>query len=141
MDYVSWLIIAAGLIILEMFFGSFYVLPFGLAAAVVAVFSWMEYDLSVQLSVAGVATLVFWFCLHRWAVKSKTVVVDPSFSDVGNQVEWLNVTQTGAWRIRYRGTEWDARPVRSEVDPRGPLYIVAQEGNSFLVDNEIVKGG
>ena len=48
MDYVSWLIIAAGLIILEMFFGSFYILPFGLAAAIVAVFSWMEYDLSVQ---------------------------------------------------------------------------------------------
>ena len=47
MDYVSWLIIAAGLIILEMFFGSFYILPFGLAAALVAVFSWMEYDLSV----------------------------------------------------------------------------------------------
>ena len=141
MDYVSWLIIAAGLIILEMFFGSFYILPVGLAAAIVAVFSWMEYDLSVQLSVAGIATLVFWFSLHRWAVKSKTTVVDPSFSDVGNQVEWLNVTQTGTWRIRYRGTEWDARPARPEVDPDRPLYIVGQEANSFVVDNEIVRGG
>ena len=58
-----------------------------------------------------------------------------NFLDVGNQVVFKNTTPDGSWVVRYRGSDWQARPAREETRKDAPLVITKASGNILIVDN------
>lgn len=135
-DWGSWFLLAGIFIIGEIFSGSFYLLPFGLAALMAGIVAYLGIGMIGQLAVAIITSVLFWFYIRRWAVKNKKDKNDdPSFSDIGQSVYWLRNVSNDLWRVRYRGSEWDAAPESTEVNAQEPLFIVSQKGNLLIVAN------
>lgn len=134
--WISWLFMALILIGGEIFSGSFYMLPFGLASLVAATVAYFDYSSTWQFATAALTSVIFWIIIRRWAVpKEISKEEDPSYSDIGKPVYWVENRKTGGWRVQYRGAEWDAKPVSEQVNPKKTLYIVSQEGITLIVDN------
>lgn len=135
-DWGSWFLLAGIFIVGEIFSGSFYLLPFGLAALMAGIAAFLRIGIAGQLAVAVITSILFWFFIQRWAVKNKKGQVDdPSFSDIGQSVYWVRNVSNELWRVRYRGAEWDAIPQDENVNSQEPLFIVAQKGNFLIVAN------
>ena len=140
MDWIGWLILAVILIGGEIFSGSFYLLPFGLASLVAAIVAFCDFSPSWQYASAALMAILFWILIRKWAVpRDLKNEENPSNTDIGKPVHWVESRLTGGWRVRYRGTEWDAVPLDETVDLKKKLYIVAQEGNILIVDNQIER--
>jgi len=139
-EWIWWLILAVILIGGEILSGTFYLLPFGLASLVAAFVAYFNFSQSWQFAVATLVSVLFWIIVRHWAVQREHSASDnPSYSDIGKPVYWIENRLTGSWRVRYRGTEWDAVPVDETVDSQKPLYIVSQRGITLIVDNQIER--
>lgn len=142
MDWISWLILAVILIGGEIFSGSFYLLPFGLASLIAAIVAFLGYSSSWQFAIAALMVILFWVIIRKWAVpRNLTRESNPDNNDIGKSVHWIESRLTGGWRVGYRGTEWDAVPINENVDHNRPLVIVSQEGSTLILDNQNERAG
>jgi membrane protein implicated in regulation of membrane protease activity len=137
--WLIWVIAGFALVIAELLTGTFYLLVIGLGAFAAALVAWMGGNLLVQAALGGGVSLAGALAVHHWhQAHLKTQTGDSNFLDRGQAVVlegWANETARIA-RVRYRGTTWDARLAHpGEHPPAGAtLYIVGQEGNTFVVD-------
>lgn len=130
--YQAWFVIAAVLAVVEMLTGTFYLFVLALASVGSGFASWCGVSLTVQLCVAvGIAVLGF-ILAHKLKRARHGEFVN---LDTGNPVEWTGKTSDGYWRVRYRGTDWQARPESPDTDPAAPLVISAIQGNILIVKN------
>ena len=133
-QYSLWLIAAAALTGLEMLTGTFYVLLMAIAALAGCAAALKGFSFEQQLLVFGAFALVeaIGFTLYRRRHPAKQT---ENFLDVGNQVVFKNTTPDGSWVVRYRGSDWQARPAREETRKDAPLVITKAAGNILIVDN------
>ena len=138
--YLIWIIVGFALVIIELLTGTFYLLVLGLGAFAGALATWLGAPFLVQVLVTGVtAGIGAWFA-YRWHASHRTNEDQANAIDIGQSViidRWLN-SAAGMMRVRYRGTEWDARVASGDAAaasaaPGAVLFIVAQEGQSWVV--------
>ena len=132
--YSLWLIAAAALAGLEMLTGTFFVLLMAIAALAGCLAALNGFSGTQQLLVFGVFALVeaIAFTIYRRRHPAKQ---PENFLDVGNVVVFKDTSPDGNWIVRYRGADWQARPVSEQTSQNGQLVIVKTMGNILIVDN------
>ena len=134
-SWVIWWIVAAVLVGIELTTGTFYLLVYGVAAAVAGIAAWLGASLAVQLLVAALIAAGGTYALRRWKGSNRD---DPDAAmqnmDIGKQViveSWSD----GRGQVRYRGAVWEAEAESARVDSTQALKICAVKGNTLIVGN------
>lgn len=132
--YSLWLIVAAALTGLEMLTGTFYLLLMAIAALAGCVAALTDFSTTQQLLVFGAFGLIeaVAFTVYRRRHPAK---LPQNFLDVGNVVVFKGVAPDGSWIVRYRGADWQARPMREQTRQDETLVIIKTMGNILIVDN------
>ncbi len=132
--YSLWLIVAAALTGLEMLTGTFYLLLMAIAALAGCLAALTDFSGTQQLLIFGAFGLLetVGFTVYRRRHPAKQ---PDSFLDVGNPVVFKNIAPDGNWLVRYRGSDWQARPANGQTSQDAPLVIVKTMGNILIVDN------
>ncbi len=135
----SWLVLAAVLLGAEMFLvdAQFYLVFFGVAAAVVGLLSWggVVMSDSVQWLLFAILSVVAMLGFRKRLYQRLRKPVDamPDELSVGDRVELPEMLEPGhTCRVEYRGTTWSARNV-DQQPLRGEVSIVHVEGLTLLV--------
>lgn len=132
--YLWWWILGAVLIGIELTSGTFYVLVYGLAAAVAGLAAWLGAGLAAQLLVAGVIALLGTLALRQWKRGTAPPGSTAQDLDIGKPVQ-IESWQQHRGQVKYRGAVWDAEAESAEVDPARPLVIRAVKGNTLVLGN------
>jgi len=125
-----WFILASVLIALEIFTGTFYLLVFGVAAGAAGFTAMYDYPLPAQLVVAAVFGVIGLVWLRR---RPKIERPADDVLDIGQAVEVSTWLDNNTARVRYRGTEWDARLMEGETGQ--PTHCIIREirGNTLIL--------
>ncbi len=132
--YSLWLIAAAALAGLEMLTGTFYLLLMSMAALAGCLAALTGFSGTQQLLVFGAFALVEALAFVAYRRKHPAKQAD-NFLDVGNTVVFKDTAPDGNWVVRYRGSDWQARPAGAATRREGPLVIIKTQGNVLIVDN------
>ncbi len=139
MGYTGWLILGVILLVLEIVTPTFFYLWFSIgffAAGLVAI---LGGHLGIQIAVfATVSTLLVIFtrpiAKRLTAHSPRKLFIDEILGSTGVVTEDVN-TSTGTGRVKVRGEEWRAYPVKTKVVlPKGSSVVVDKiEGNIIYV--------
>lgn len=134
---VVWIVLAVLLIGTEMLTGTFYLLVMGLAAVAGGLAAWAGAPLPLQIVLAVVVATIGAFLVRYWHKNrtGKDTEMNNNM-ELGQTVVWKSTYPDGTWQVRYRGTQWKARPTHPEVDPNKLLIISETQGNLLIVDNK-----
>jgi membrane protein implicated in regulation of membrane protease activity len=139
-----WAVLAAALIIGEMFTAGFFLLPFGIGAAAAAVLAFLEVGIGWQwLVFLGLSTVLL-FSLRRFSDKvthepPEKVGVDRLIGKTGVVIEAVEPGD-GEGRIRIEREGWRADAVGTEVIPVGAHVIVERIVGTHLVVRPAASG-
>lgn len=139
-DYLTWTILGFALVIVELMTGTFYLLVLGVGALFAALAAWLGSPFIIQVVVAGVVASVGTWWVQKWHGAHRKDGDQSNAIDVGQMVtvaNWINQPE-GMLRVKYRGTEWDARIRPGDLTAAGMaeggmLYILAQDGQCWVV--------
>jgi membrane protein implicated in regulation of membrane protease activity len=131
------------LVIVELMTGTFYLLVLGVGALAAALSAWLGAPFLVQVAVAGVVASVGTWLVQKWHAAQHKDGDQANALDVGQMVtveRWVSQPE-GLLRVRYRGTDWDARVKPGDVASAavvegGRLYILAQDGQCWVVGSQ-----
>ena len=132
--YMWWWILAAVLVGVELTSGTFYLLVYGLAAAVAGLAAWLGAGMVVQLLTAGVIAVLGTLALRHWKRSTDHPESTVQDMDIGQSVQ-VESWQNGRGQVTYRGALWDAEADSGEVDSARPLVIRAVKGNTLVLGN------
>jgi membrane protein implicated in regulation of membrane protease activity len=132
--YVTWWILAAVLVGVELTSGTFYLLVYGVAAAVAGVAAWFGAGLVAQLLTAGVIAVFGTLGLRHWKRSTDRPEFNVQDMDIGQTVQ-VESWQDGRGQVKYRGALWDAEAESDGVDSTRPLVIRAIRGNTLVLGN------
>lgn len=144
--WTIWMALAGGVVILEMFTGTFYLLmiSFGMAAGGLAALTGASG--AAQLVLASVIGLVATYVLHRSKLgkTSRTdAASDPNVNlDIGQTLiveKWQNAGgEVHTARVMYRGAMWDVELQQGIVAQPGAFVIQAVRGSRLVVGNSVL---
>jgi membrane protein implicated in regulation of membrane protease activity len=142
-DYLIWTIVGFVLITVEMVTGTFYLLVLGVGAFAGALAAWLGAPFLVQVAVAGLVSVVGTWMVFKWHLNQQKAGGPSNDLDVGQTVtlaRWVNQAD-GAMKVKYRGTEWDARIkpgdlAAANLTEGAFLYILAQDGSALVVGSQ-----
>ena len=132
--YVWWWILAAVLVGVELTSGTFYLLVYGIAAAVAGVAAWLGAGFVVQLLTAGVIAVLGTLALRHWKRSTTHPEATVQDMDIG-QVVQVESWQDSHGQVKYRGALWDAEAEAAGLDRSRPLVIRAVRGNVLVLGN------
>ncbi|MES2832176.1 MAG: NfeD family protein [Pseudomonadota bacterium] len=146
-QWMVWSILAAVLVILELFSGTFYLLMIAIGLAGGALVALTNGSLEVQLIVAAVTGLLATSLLRRsefgrlsrWRASS-----NPDMNlDIGQTIDvdrWIVQDSSGTSptaRVMYRGAMWDIvlaeEAITTQAPAPGRFYIHAIQGSRLIV--------
>jgi membrane protein implicated in regulation of membrane protease activity len=139
-DYLIWTILGFVLVIVELMTGTFYLLVLGVGALAGALAAWLGAPFLVQVAAAGLLASIGTWIVQKWHATQHKEGDQGNALDVGQTViveRWVNQAE-GMLRVRYRGTDWDARIKPGDLVSAGAtkgtmLYILAQDGHCWVV--------
>jgi membrane protein implicated in regulation of membrane protease activity len=132
--YVWWWILAAVLVGVELTSGTFYLLVYGVAAAVAGVAAWLGAGMVVQLLTAAVIAALGTLALRHWKRSTDHPESNVQDMDIGQTVQ-VESWQGVRGQVKYRGALWDAEAESGNVDSMRPLIIRAVKGNTLILGN------
>jgi len=132
--YAVWWILAAVLVGVELASGTFYMLVYGMAAAVAGVAAWLGAGMVAQLLTAAVIGAVGTLMLRRWKRNTDRPEFSVQDMDIGKTVQ-IESWQGDRGQVKYRGAVWDAEAEPAGVDRTRPLVIRAIKGNTLVLGN------
>ena len=132
--YAVWWILAAILVGVELASGTFYLLVYGMAAAVAGVAAWLGAGMVAQLLTAAVIGAVGTLMLRRWKRNTDRPEFSVQDMDIGKTVQ-IESWQGDRGQVKYRGAVWDAEAEPAGVDSTRPLVIRAIKGNTLVLGN------
>lgn len=130
--YISWFLLALGLLAAEMFSGTFYMLVLSVAAAVGGLCALLGVNEPGQLTLAGLSGIAGIVLLRRWRM-GRPAAVDNANPDIGNTVRVVAWRDDGTARVLYRGAEWNAEPESAETPHANTLYIKSMHGSMLIL--------
>ena len=144
-DWMNWLIMAAILVILELFSGTFYLLMVALGMAAGGLIAFGGGQLEWQMLVAGIVGSIATVLLRRsrfgggGKVKASR---DPNVNlDIGQLVqvaEWQRVApERYTARCMYRGAHWDVEFIGAAAVQPGAFRIVEVRGCVLIVQQSV----
>jgi membrane protein implicated in regulation of membrane protease activity len=133
-----WWVLAIGLVVAELFTGTFFLLILAIGAVLGGIAAWFAFPIWVQLLVAAVGCAIGWALLHSRrknrdaslpAQSNPNVVLD-----VGGTVDIDQWSQGRQTQVRYRGAMWTAE-LADTVQGAGQAgaYTIKQVRGSTLV--------
>ena len=133
-NYLAWVLIGFGLVIVELLTSTFYLLVLGIAAFGGAVVAYFGQSFPLQALAVGVVAAIGSWLVHLYRIKNSQKQMRSM--DVAQPVvfeEWVDQGGRVA-RVRYRGAQWDAL-VESDEDIKAgaTLYILTAGGNTLTV--------
>jgi len=132
--HMWWWIVAAVLVGVELTSGTFYLLVYGVAAAVAGVAAWLGAGMVVQLLTAGAIGALGTLALRHWKRGTDHPESTVEDMDIGQPVR-VDSWQDGRGQVKYRGALWDAEAESASVDSTRPLIIRAVKGNMLVLGN------
>ena len=133
---IVWIVVAVILAGAEMLTGTFYLLVMAISSAAAALAAWLGAPLAVQVFLWIIVAILGAFFVWRWHKKSgKGSGLKENNMEIGQVVVWEANNSDGTWQVRYRGAQWQARPLHASVDPKKTLVIKEMQGNLLLLDN------
>ena len=132
--YAAWWILAAVLVGAELASGTFYLLVYGLAAAVAGVAAWLGAGMVVQLLTAAVIGVAGTLGLRHWKCSTDHPEFNVQDMDIGQTVQ-VESWQDNRGQVKYRGALWDAEAESAGIDRSRPLVIRAIKGNTLVLGN------
>ena len=133
-DYLIWLLIGFGLIIIELLTGTFYLLVLGIAAFGGAVAAYSGQGFEIQIIATAVVASIGSYLVHAYHVRNAQQQMQ--CIDFAQPVKFEAWTDQGARiaRVMYRGAPWEAKVEGDvQVEPGSSLYILATERNTLTV--------
>jgi membrane protein implicated in regulation of membrane protease activity len=137
-DWMSWLVGAGLLVILELFTGTFYLLMLAIGLGFGALAALLGASAPWQAIVAGIVGVLATGLLHRSRL-GRPSKADPARDrnvnmDIGQRVE-VPSWQAGRARVMYRGALWDVELGPGATPEAGSFKIVEVRGNRLIVAN------
>lgn len=140
-----WVGLAAVLIVGEMFTAGFFLLPFGVGAAVAALLNWLDVALAWQWAAFLLVSAVLLLSLRKFADRvthepPEKVGVDRL---VGKQAVVIEAIDTGdaLGRVRIDREEWRADSSLDDVIPVGARVTVERVEGTHVVVSPVDKAG
>ncbi|MCF7528851.1 NfeD family protein [Neisseria lisongii] len=132
----TWLVIAAAILITELFLGTVYLLVVSLAAAgagLVAAF--FGDSVSIPLFTAALLSALGIACVHTWLKRRRpTEKQADNDLDIGQNVQILQRLHDGRYEVAYRGTHWQAQAVNHDHGHAAEsAVIVGKQANTLLI--------
>jgi len=132
--YAVWALLGLGLVIVEMLSGTFYLLMLGVACFGGALVAYFGVGFPVQSMVSAVVAAAGCWGVHLYRAKNDKGQM-PAI-DAGQPASfesWIDEAARLA-RVRYRGTQWDARVDGTEpVSAGAVLYVTTLQGSTLAV--------
>ena len=132
--HMWWWIVAAVLVGVELTRGTFYLLVYGVAAAVAGVVAWLGTGVVTQLLTAALIAVLGTLALRHWKRSTEHPESSVEDMDIGQPV-LVESWQDGHGQVKYRGALWDAEAESASVDSTRPLIIRAVKGNKLVLGN------
>jgi membrane protein implicated in regulation of membrane protease activity len=132
--WIWWLVLAFGLLILELLTGTFYLMVIAVALAAGGVASLAGATLALQLVVAAAVGFAgaLWLRRSRFG-RLKTEGDELQNLDVGQLVRVDGWSAGNTARAQYRGAEWDVVLAPGETAAPGEFVIRAVQGSRLVV--------
>jgi membrane protein implicated in regulation of membrane protease activity len=132
-----WLGLDAILIVAEIFTAGFFMLPFGIGAAVAAGASWLKLDLGWQWAAFLAVSAVLLFSLRKFSDRvthepPERMGADRLIGQEGRVIEDVEPAP-GPGRVRVEREEWIADSAGREVIPAGTRVIVEKIVGTHLI--------
>ena len=125
---IIWVLLAVAAVVAEMLTGTLYLLVVGVAAGLAAVASSFAYGPVTQCLVAAVIAVSGSLLVSRFR---KPTAGDMA-PDLQGSAEVVVLGEAGRLRVRWRGTEWDARADET-IAVGEAVVVVQQQGNVLQV--------
>jgi membrane protein implicated in regulation of membrane protease activity len=141
--WMTWLVLAGVLVILEIFTGTFYLLMIAIGMAAGALLAWFGADDTIQVIVAAAMALLATYLLRKskyGKIQRNDAARDPNVNmDIGQVLtidEWKNDQgEQYVARVMYRGAKWDVE-LEQHADPRPGLFKIREiRGSRLIVTN------
>jgi membrane protein implicated in regulation of membrane protease activity len=137
-DWMSWLVAAGVLVILELFSGTFYMLMIAIGVGSGAIAALAGATGPGQAIVAAIVSVVATGLLHRSRL-GKPAKTNPARDhnvnlDIGQRVTVPDWTD-GKARVLYRGALWDVELGQGATPHAGDFKIVEVQGSRLIVSN------
>jgi membrane protein implicated in regulation of membrane protease activity len=142
-EWLVWFALAAVVVILEMFTGTFYLLMIGIGLAAGGLAALAGTGSALQFIIAAIAGICATYLLRRSKLgkwhKSDTAR-DPNVNlDIGQTLtieQWHNGTgDLSTARAMYRGAMWDVQLAQGAVARPGLFVIREIQGSRLIVSN------
>ncbi|MBQ9275680.1 MAG: hypothetical protein IJ228_12780 [Succinivibrio sp.] len=135
-----WIIVALGVLGVEMFTGTIYLLAVFAGALAACAAAFCEFSFTAQLTWAAVVTLAgaataFYFRRHLRNGLGARKLQDNDL-DRGQRVEVKKVAADGTAQVNYRGAPWTAVPAHGELSP-GFWLIERTDGPRLILERKI----
>ncbi|MEC5388288.1 NfeD family protein [Uliginosibacterium sp. H3] len=125
---IFWVVLAVAAVVAEMLTGTLYLLVVGLGAGLGAVASGLDAGVVVQCLVAAIVVVGGSLLVSRFRKPAPGEMAP----DLQGSAEVVAVADAGKLRVRWRGTEWDAR-ADDVLAPGEAVTVVRQQGNLLHV--------
>ncbi len=130
-----WWLLAGGLVVVELFTGTFYLLMIALGCFIGGATALLGFSVPVQLIISAVVALSAIYFLRRsrlTTLKKHVQQISDNNLDLGALVQ-VNAWQGRRARALYRGTQWDVELAEGEPSAGQWYEIKAMRGNLLVV--------
>jgi len=133
-QYLVWLLIGMGLVIVELLTGTFYLVVLGIACFGGSASAFFGHAFGIQAIVAGSVAAVGVYLVHAYRARNAARQMAPIDAGMpANFESWIDQS-AGLARVRYRGATWDAHLEGGSVlEPGALVYVLAANGNTLEV--------
>jgi membrane protein implicated in regulation of membrane protease activity len=137
-DWMSWLVAAGVLVILELFSGTFYLLMIGIGVGFGSLAALGGFSEPTQAIVAAIVGVIATGLLHRSRLghpaKGNAARDQNVNLDIGQRVQVPDWNE-GKARVLYRGALWDIELGQGATAQPGEYKIVEVQGSRLIVSN------
>ncbi|HEU5435196.1 MAG TPA: NfeD family protein [Telluria sp.] len=135
-DWMSWLVAAGVLVVLELFSGTFYLLMIAVGLCAGALAALAGLGAAAQLIAAAAVGVTATALLHRSRfghARRSNAARDPNVNiDIGQRLEVAH-WHDGHARVKYRGALWDVELGPGAHAQPGTFKIVEVQGSRLIV--------
>lgn len=132
-----WFILAAALLIVELFIGTIYLMVVSAALFGAGLASWFSASTTVSIFTAAVLSAVGiwwakgWIRRHRKPQEIEKLVND---LDVGQTVHITRHLHTDMYEVSYRGSHWQAQALNTASSATAQTGVITgKNGNTLLI--------